>query len=90
MAPYLHLLSGESDEFHLMLMKYTECWPDTKLVLVGFSMGANIVTKYLGELDRTRPRNIVGSISICQGYDAVKLVSLTFKVNVLSCSINCL
>ncbi|KAK4324051.1 hypothetical protein Pmani_005300 [Petrolisthes manimaculis] len=76
--PHLKLTSprvfryGESDELHLMLTKYTECWPDTRMVLVGFSMGANIVCKYLGELDRARPRNIVGAISICQGYDAVK------------------
>lgn len=63
---------GQTDEFHLMLMKYLEVHPDTKLLLVGFSMGGNIVTKYLGEPGRARPGNIVGAISICQGYDAVK------------------
>ena len=35
------------------------------------SMGANIVTKYLGEKRLDMPRNIVGGISICQGYDAL-------------------
>ncbi|XP_071534350.1 abhydrolase domain-containing protein 2 [Panulirus ornatus] len=62
---------GQSDELHLMLTKCVESHPDTKLILVGFSMGANIVTKYLGEPTRVRPDNIIGAISICQGYDAV-------------------
>ncbi|KAK7069464.1 Monoacylglycerol lipase abhd2, partial [Halocaridina rubra] len=76
--PHLKLTSprvfryGQTDEFHLMLTKFLECHPDTKLLLVGFSMGGNIITKYLGENARLRPRNIVGAISICQGYDAVR------------------
>jgi len=35
-------------------------------------MGANIVIKYLGEKGIHVPRNILGGISICQGYDALK------------------
>ncbi|XP_042223425.1 abhydrolase domain-containing protein 2-like isoform X2 [Homarus americanus] len=62
---------GQTDELHLMLTKFVESHPDTKLLLVGFSMGGNIVTKYLGEMTRVRPDNIIGAIAICQGYDAV-------------------
>ena len=54
-----------------MLMKVLECYPDTKFLLVGFSMGGNIVCKYIGE-PRNRPSNILGAITICQGYDALK------------------
>ena len=63
--------TGKTDEYHLMLMKVLECYPDTKFLLVGFSMGGNIVCKYIGE-PRNRPSNILGAITICQGYDALK------------------
>ncbi|XP_076068401.1 abhydrolase domain-containing protein 2 isoform X2 [Oratosquilla oratoria] len=62
---------GKTDEYHLMLTKFHEMHPDSKLLLVGFSMGGNIVCKYLGE-NRQRPPNILGALSICQGYDAVR------------------
>ncbi|XP_050716142.1 abhydrolase domain-containing protein 2-like [Eriocheir sinensis] len=75
---------GQSDELHLMLTKYVESRPDTKLILVGFSMGGNIVCKYLGEPNRTRPTNIMGAISICQGYDAVKSLQFLLEWNNLA------
>ena len=46
--------------------------PNTKIVCVGFSLGGNLVTKYMGELDRERPLQIIGGISICQGYCAIE------------------
>lgn len=51
-------------------MKY----PKTSIVAVGFSLGGNIVTKYLGENNDKLPKNVIGGISICQGYNAVKYV----------------
>lgn len=68
---FFFFLLGQTDELHLMVTKYAETHPETKLLLVGFSMGGNIVTKYLGETSKVRPRNIIGAISICQGYDAI-------------------
>lgn len=45
--------------------------PATQIVSLGFSMGGNLITKYLGEEHiRKIPNNIIGGISICQGYDA--------------------
>jgi len=38
-------------------------------VCIGFSMGGNLVTKYMGE-PRVKPANVIGGISVCQGYDA--------------------
>ena len=59
-----------------MLSRYLESHPSSKLLLVGFSMGANIVTKYLGE-SRPHPDNILGAVSICQGYHAQRWAAAT-------------
>lgn len=49
--------------------------PLTTIVAVGFSLGGNIVTKYMGEQEgKKSPRNVIGGISICQGYNAVEYV----------------
>lgn len=44
-------------------------YPSTRIITVGFSLGGNIMCKYLGEPYYKVP-NIIGGISICQGYDA--------------------
>lgn len=46
--------------------------PQAKIVCIGFSLGGNIVTKYMGELDKEKPKNIIGGVSICQGYCAIE------------------
>lgn len=53
-------------------------YPNTKVIAVGFSMGANIVTKYLGEraLNGIEDNRILMGISICQGYDAVRYANI--------------
>lgn len=61
---------GHTDDYSYMIDNIVEKYPSTKLVLVGFSLGGNLVTKYLSE-DRKRPTNIIGGISICQGYNAI-------------------
>nr|XP_032529566.1 abhydrolase domain-containing protein 2 [Danaus plexippus plexippus] len=61
---------GHTDDFNYMIDNLMERYPNTKLILVGFSLGGNLITKYLGE-DRKRPDNIIGGISICQGYNAI-------------------
>jgi abhydrolase domain-containing protein 2 len=55
-----------------MINSTLETYPATRAVVVGFSMGANIVIKYLGEKGIHVPKQILGGISICQGYDALK------------------
>ena len=54
-----------------MLVNLQENYFHSRMVLVGFSMGANIVTKYVGEKRPDMPKNIMGVISVCQGYDAL-------------------
>lgn len=62
---------GHTEDFNEMLHHLIESHPNTKVIAVGYSMGGNIVTKYMGE-QRTRPPNLIAGISICQGYDAIK------------------
>jgi len=49
-------------------------YPDDRFIAVGFSMGGNIVVKYLGEHEQMQSR-FAGAISCCQGYDIVQSVS---------------
>lgn len=54
-----------------MIENLLDRYPNTKLILIGFSLGGNLIAKYLGE-DRKRSPNIIGGISICQGYNAIE------------------
>ena len=63
---------GCTKDLTAMINSTLETYPNTRAVVVGFSMGANMVIKYLGEKGIHVPKNILGGISICQGYDALK------------------
>jgi len=43
-------------------------YPMSKILCLGFSMGGNLVCKYLGE--KSQNEQVVAGISVCQGYDA--------------------
>lgn len=45
--------------------------PHTLLVVVGFSLGGNLVCKFLGEKPSNQNR-VVCCISVCQGYSALR------------------
>lgn len=62
---------GHTDDFHIMLVDLTRKYPHSKIVAIGFSLGGNIITKYLGE-ERVHPRNLISGISVCQGYNAIE------------------
>jgi len=62
---------GNTGDYNLMVAEIVKRFPATKVICVGFSMGANLVTKYLGEKSAERLHNsIIAGISVCQGYDA--------------------
>lgn len=63
---------GNTDDYAGMIQDLSRRYPGTKFICVGFSMGGNLVTKYLGEVRSDRPDDkIVAGVSACQGYDAV-------------------
>ena len=61
-------LSGGTEEYGIMVDKVLEKYPTTKAIACGFSMGGNIITKYVGEKDHQT--KFIAVISCCQGYDA--------------------
>ncbi|GAB1603608.1 monoacylglycerol lipase ABHD2-like [Argonauta hians] len=75
---------GDTNDFHSITLEIQKLYPETKMCLVGFSMGANIVLKYLGENCDNQNRFLCG-LSICQGYDANLAVSHYFDT-ISTCS----
>jgi len=62
---------GGTEEYGLMVSEMMEKYSYNKFIAVGFSMGANIVMKYLGEHEEIQSR-FIGAISCCQGYDVLE------------------
>ncbi|KAG5896442.1 hypothetical protein JTB14_022521 [Gonioctena quinquepunctata] len=62
---------GHTDDYEAMVKHIAAKYPETRIVCVGFSLGGNLITKYLGE-NKPKPCNVIGGISICQGYCALE------------------
>ncbi|KAI1235185.1 hypothetical protein IHE44_0002821 [Lamprotornis superbus] len=60
-------------EFGAMVNYIKKTYPQTQLVVVGFSLGGNIVCKYLGESQANQER-VLCCVSVCQGYSALRQV----------------
>ncbi|KAM6203199.1 monoacylglycerol lipase ABHD2 [Rhynchocyon petersi] len=58
-------------EFGAMVNYIKKTYPLTQLVVVGFSLGGNIVCKYLGETQVNQER-VLCCVSVCQGYSALR------------------
>ncbi|CAI5792751.1 Hypothetical predicted protein [Podarcis lilfordi] len=58
-------------EFGAMVNYIRKTYPQSKLVVVGFSLGGNIVCKYLGE-NQTNQEGVLCCVSVCQGYSALR------------------
>lgn len=58
-------------EFAAMVDHVKQALPRTKLVVVGFSLGGNIVCKYLGENQANQDR-VLCCVSVCQGYSVLR------------------
>ncbi|XP_041444165.1 monoacylglycerol lipase ABHD2 isoform X2 [Xenopus laevis] len=56
-------------EFGAMVNYIRKAFPQTQLIVVGFSLGGNIVCKYLGETASNQER-VMCCVSVCQGYSA--------------------
>eukprot|EP00118_Oscarella_pearsei_P003378 m.14072 g.14072 ORF g.14072 m.14072 type:complete len:407 (+) comp25480_c0_seq1:254-1474(+) len=62
---------GGTEDFDVMVQSVKKEFPGCQLIAVGYSMGANIVVKYLGE-EPSRQKEFLCAISSCQGYDITK------------------
>lgn len=69
---------GYTTDLKAMINQIAERYPMSSIICVGYSMGGNTVAKYLGE-EGEKPCNIIGGISICQGYDIIKGTKLWCK-----------
>lgn len=69
---------GNTADYAAMIKDVIRRFQNTNIVCVGFSMGGNLITKYLGE-PRVKPQNVVAGISVCQGYDANKAMTLLLE-----------
>ncbi|XP_029992466.1 monoacylglycerol lipase ABHD2 [Sphaeramia orbicularis] len=58
-------------EFASMVSSIRRLYPQTLLVGVGFSLGGNIVCKYMGENPSNQER-VLCCVSVCQGYNALR------------------
>uniref|UniRef100_A0A671XU49 Monoacylglycerol lipase ABHD2 n=1 Tax=Sparus aurata TaxID=8175 RepID=A0A671XU49_SPAAU len=58
-------------EYAAMVSYVKEAFPQTALVVVGFSLGGNIVCKFLGE-NRSNQDRVLCCVSVCQGYNALR------------------
>ncbi|XP_056138314.1 monoacylglycerol lipase ABHD2-like [Lampris incognitus] len=58
-------------EFAAMVGYIKRAFPQTLLVVVGFSLGGNIVCKFLGE-NRSNQDRVLCCVSVCQGYSVLR------------------
>lgn len=76
--------TGHTGDYEAMVNHLDQTNPNSYIVCVGFSLGGNIVTKYMGEKDGKILKNIIGGISICQGYNAVEYVYNILMIKVMT------
>lgn len=65
------LPTGCTWEFGAMVNYIRKTYPLSQLVVVGFSLGGNIVCKYLGETQANQDK-VLCCVSVCQGYSALR------------------
>ncbi|XP_063045338.1 monoacylglycerol lipase ABHD2 [Engraulis encrasicolus] len=58
-------------EYAAMVGYIKRAYPQTRLIVVGFSLGGNIVCKFLGE-NRANQERVLCCVSVCQGYSALR------------------
>ncbi|BET02426.1 alpha/beta hydrolase fold [Nesidiocoris tenuis] len=63
---------GHTDDLRAVVKHVSKRYPSTKVILLGYSLGGNLITKYLGEEGENVAKNIAGGVSVCQGYDVLE------------------
>ncbi|EYC41142.1 hypothetical protein Y032_0580g247 [Ancylostoma ceylanicum] len=67
---------GGTDELHAMMNQVFNDYPRSKFISVGFSMGANITTRFLLQTTEEQRSRIILGLSVGQGYSATNSVPL--------------
>ena len=62
------ILPGCTEEIRTLVLWILSTYPGTKLIGIGYSMGANILLKYLGEAAANQ-YGFLCCVSIQQGYE---------------------
>jgi len=66
--------SGKTEDLDFVVSALTENAPEEKLYLVGYSIGGNIVLKWLGEQGEKAARTIAGAAAVSVPYDLARSV----------------
>lgn len=61
--------SGETGDLAFVLEQLRQRFPRRPLHLVGFSLGGNVMLKYLGEVGADEPHGVVGAAAVSVPYD---------------------
>ncbi len=61
--------SGETGDLSFVLAGLRERFPHRPIFLVGFSLGGNVMLKYLGETSEMEPNGVSGAVAISVPYD---------------------
>lgn len=62
MTIFIIIILGHTTDYAEMIKNLVKRYPTTKIVAIGFSLGGNLITKYLGETEIRKPDNIIGKI----------------------------
>jgi predicted alpha/beta-fold hydrolase len=71
--------AGTSEDVKAVLVALKREQPESETILVGFSLGGNIVVKLAGELGESAERLLTKSIAVCPPLDLAKAVRLIEK-----------
>ncbi|KAG2453388.1 hypothetical protein HYH02_001612 [Chlamydomonas schloesseri] len=64
---------ADTEDFQAVLQHIHAVLPEAPLVAVGFSMGTNVLVKFVGEVGPDPQKNpLTGAVSVCNGYDIVE------------------
>jgi predicted alpha/beta-fold hydrolase len=64
--------SGETGDLALSVGRLSAERPGRRILLAGFSLGGNVVVKYLGERGEAAPKEVVGAVVVSVPYDLAR------------------
>lgn len=63
--------SGETTDAAFMVQRISEVYPDNPIYMTGYSLGGNVIGKWLGDLGDAVPENVKGAAICSAPYDLV-------------------